>query len=588
MCVQVTIEIDDVDMIYTDGRPNKMELVDTMSLLVTSQAPSAMYMYTPETLIGSRRGHPFRLKVAYRFDWDEHADDIILEDSAHITKTNTLLCPGATTSLATSSSSISIIDSSLRPATSSSVARSSTLSLPPSSPTDIKIQPTTTLHQTAELSTSSILETSFVLQMIISESSVMTERSAVTSGWTELIVETDFTSETSTKATQNSASDSPIHPTQSLKVDSSTEPSHFSMSSILFTEMSPTPTRDMSSNILAATSTSTEFKETSSFPSYTEVPDENGNKSSPVVMTESPDEPMKYWELILGCVLGGMALISLLGFLFYLRKQRAMLKRQEIYTVTPRLVSVVEENGTAGRSDIPSVILSSVTSMTQVEALRFILDLAYYDAGSQNDPDVQVSTDNFDGVPVKIFRPKAARSSSPAVVYFHGGGWMILSTDTYSEVTHLIAKTSNTIIVSVEYKLAPEHPYPRPFDDCLRATAHVLHNGEKYGINPKRVAVAGDSAGGNLAAAVALRLSQEDPDQTPPVKLQVLIYPVMQALDFNTYSYQTYSKTGILPMKLMVKMWMNYLGLSDAALISEFAANNHTSPLLKKVLPALE
>ncbi|XP_025078469.1 uncharacterized protein LOC112554712 [Pomacea canaliculata] len=353
MCVQVTIEIDDVDMIYTDGRPNKMELVDTMSLLVTSQAPSAMYMYTPETLIGSRRGHPFRLKVAYRFDWDEHADDIILEDSAHITKTNTLLCPGATTSLATSSSSISIIDSSLRPATSSSVARSSTLSLPPSSPTDIKIQPTTTLHQTAELSTSSILETSFVLQMIISESSVMTERSAVTSGWTELIVETDFTSETSTKATQNSASDSPIHPTQSLKVDSSTEPSHFSMSSILFTEMSPTPTRDMSSNILAATSTSTEFKETSSFPSYTEVPDENGNKSSPVVMTESPDEPMKYWELILGCVLGGMALISLLGFLFYLRKQRAMLKRQEIYTVTPRLVSVVEENGTAGRSDIP-------------------------------------------------------------------------------------------------------------------------------------------------------------------------------------------------------------------------------------------
>lgn len=81
---------------------------------------------------------------------------------------------------------------------------------------------------------------------------------------------------------------------------------------------------------------------------------------------------------------------------------------------------------------------------------------------------------------------------------------------------------------------------------------------------------------------MALRLSQEDPDQTPPVKLQVLIYPVMQALDFNTYSYQTYSKTGILPMKLMVKMWMNYLGLSDTALISEFAANNHTSPLLKK------
>lgn len=81
---------------------------------------------------------------------------------------------------------------------------------------------------------------------------------------------------------------------------------------------------------------------------------------------------------------------------------------------------------------------------------------------------------------------------------------------------------------------------------------------------------------------MALRLSQEDPDQTPPVKLQVLIYPVMQALDFNTYSYQMYSKTGILPMKLMVKMWMNYLGLSDTALISEFAANNHTSPLLKK------
>lgn len=94
---------------------------------------------------------------------------------------------------------------------------------------------------------------------------------------------------------------------------------------------------------------------------------------------------------------------------------------------------------------------------------------------------------------------------------------------------------------------------------------------------------AGDSAGGNLAAAVALRLREEDPETTPRLKLQVLIYPALQAFDFNTYSYQTYATTGVLGKDAMVGLWMNYLGFSELVnRFPEFLASNHTSPLLKK------
>ena len=96
--------------------------------------------------------------------------------------------------------------------------------------------------------------------------------------------------------------------------------------------------------------------------------------------------------------------------------------------------------------------------------------------------------------------------------------------------------------------------------------------------------LAGDSAGGNLAAAVALRLSQEDlASQLPRLKFQVLIYPALQMLDLNTYSYQAFDKTAWLDQAVMIKMWLSYLGASDLQTqLADFAANNHTSPLLQK------
>nr|KAG5705915.1 hypothetical protein BaRGS_010805 [Batillaria attramentaria] len=226
---------------------------------------------------------------------------------------------------------------------------------------------------------------------------------------------------------------------------------------------------------------------------------------------------------------------------------------------------------------------SYIPSVSTNDVMRTLTELFYFDSYVHSDPAIEVIDDKFEGVPVKIFRPKAARSSSPAIVYLHGGGWTLLSANSYSTVTAHMARSYNVIVVSVDYRLAPENPYPIPFDDCLKATRHVLQNGQNYGINTKRVALAGDSAGGNLAAAVALRLTSEDASETPRLKFQILIYPALQAFDFNTYSYQTYARTGVLSKDTIVALWMNYMGFPElAARLPDFAASNHTSPLLKK------
>ncbi|GFR59575.1 arylacetamide deacetylase [Elysia marginata] len=139
---------------------------------------------------------------------------------------------------------------------------------------------------------------------------------------------------------------------------------------------------------------------------------------------------------------------------------------------------------------------------------------------------LQVESIHIEGILVKIYKPENQNSEpgsnlQPCVVYFHGGGWTLFSTDSYDTVTRELSKHTGAAVISVEYRLAPEHPYPIPFDDCLRVSRHILHHGEQYHIDPHRVAVAGDGSGGNLASAVALRLSEEDPEFTPPLRLQV-------------------------------------------------------------------
>ncbi|MFV0524358.1 MAG: alpha/beta hydrolase [Acidimicrobiales bacterium] len=123
-------------------------------------------------------------------------------------------------------------------------------------------------------------------------------------------------------------------------------------------------------------------------------------------------------------------------------------------------------------------------------------------------------------VPVRVYAP-STEPGLPVVAFFHGGGWVLSSVDGHDSLARRLAASSGALVVSVDYRLAPEHPFPAPHDDCWAVTRWLADHAEELGGDPGRLAVAGDSAGGNLAAGVALRAR----DEGLPLRFQLLIYP---------------------------------------------------------------
>ena len=128
---------------------------------------------------------------------------------------------------------------------------------------------------------------------------------------------------------------------------------------------------------------------------------------------------------------------------------------------------------------------------------------------------------------LRVYRPFGAGRASPAIVYFHGGGWVVGGLDTHDAPCRVLAAASRCVVVSVDYRLAPEHPFPAPVDDCLSAWQWVTAHADELGIDASAVGVMGDSAGANLATVVA-RVGR-DLDGPPPAA-QGLVYP---ATDFS-------------------------------------------------------
>jgi acetyl esterase len=155
------------------------------------------------------------------------------------------------------------------------------------------------------------------------------------------------------------------------------------------------------------------------------------------------------------------------------------------------------------------------------ELVPELLELARGPMGEPPTTEIDhVVDDAVDDVPIRVYRHDA--EATGLVVYFHGGGYCIGSIGLMDNVARAIAQESGATVVSVGYRLAPEHPFPAGLDDCEAVTRWAHAHADELGSSPSRVAVAGESAGGNLSATVSLRLQATD---GPPLAGQVLLYP---------------------------------------------------------------
>ncbi len=172
-------------------------------------------------------------------------------------------------------------------------------------------------------------------------------------------------------------------------------------------------------------------------------------------------------------------------------------------------------------------------------------------------PLVQEATMPGPGGPLalRIYKP-STEPNLPVIVFFHGSGFVLCSLDTNDLICRQLCKASGAIIVSVDYRLAPEHKFPAASDDCLGATRWVGHHARKFGGDPARIALAGDSAGGNLAAVTALRVRDQG---GPALRGQLLVYPVTDHPSAPKASYQECGEGFGLTEASMRWFWDLYL-----------------------------
>ncbi|HSC64409.1 MAG TPA: alpha/beta hydrolase [Caldimonas sp.] len=184
------------------------------------------------------------------------------------------------------------------------------------------------------------------------------------------------------------------------------------------------------------------------------------------------------------------------------------------------LLDLIEERG-----------LPAVHTLSPVEARAFYRDRRSFtqpaapETGGVRDTHCQGPHGR---IPLRVYRPAGADAAPsrgealPALVYFHGGGWTIGDLDTHDVLCRQLCNGSGAVVVSVDYRMGPEHRFPAAVDDCLAATRWVRHAAGELGVDATRIAVGGDSAGGNLAAVVAI-LARDAGDL--PIAYQLLIYP---------------------------------------------------------------
>lgn len=182
-------------------------------------------------------------------------------------------------------------------------------------------------------------------------------------------------------------------------------------------------------------------------------------------------------------------------------------------------------------------------------------------------------------IPVRVYRGAGTADMGPLPVhvYYHGGGWVLGDLDSHDWVCRRIANAAQCAVVSVDYRMAPEHVFPAAYDDSLAALKWTAAEAGKLRIDPSRISVGGDSAGGNLAAAMAIACRD---GQGPKLKAQILVYPAVDLSMSGDY-YGRFTKDLILTDETM--RWFIDLYVPDAAQRKDWRA----SPLLAKSLAGL-
>jgi len=177
-------------------------------------------------------------------------------------------------------------------------------------------------------------------------------------------------------------------------------------------------------------------------------------------------------------------------------------------------------------------------------------------------------------LPIRVYTPKEGRVPRPALVYFHGGGWVVGSLDTVDNPCRQLANASGCTVISVGYRLAPEHRFPIGLEDCYLATRHVVEHAAEFGIDPAKLAIGGDSAGGNLAAAVTLLARDRG---GPAIAFQLLVYPGTDAA-LDTPSHREFAKGFALTRAEIQWFLHHYLARPEERelpLVSPLKASSH-------------
>lgn len=231
------------------------------------------------------------------------------------------------------------------------------------------------------------------------------------------------------------------------------------------------------------------------------------------------------------------------------------------------------------------VVLSTASCAVVPSTLRFTLNRWAEKAHGEPETAVQVKNITIPGpggeIPLRIYTPEGS-GPFPILVYFHGGGWVMGNLNTCNNTCHFFSNTIGCIVISVDYRLAPKHKFPAAVEDAYTATRWAAEHAAEINGDSSRIAVAGESAGGNLAAAVCLMAQDLG---GPPLVLQLLAYPATNLATLETNSYRNFAK-GYGLTKFHVE-WFRKQYLAD----KKDRKNPYASPLLAEdisnVPPAL-